>query len=503
MSTEVAPPRTGRWIEDWQPEDPGFWATTGKKVARRNLIWSIVAEHIGFSIWMFWSIAAAMLAKMGFDFSVEQLFILTAVPSGIGAFLRLPYTFAVPLFGGRNWTVISALLLLIPSIAFAVAVQNPATPYWVFIVISATAGFGGGNFASSMANINAFFPQKEKGFALGINAAGGNIGVAVLQLGLPIIVGAGGLWGLIAATDGGVTLGRVGYVYAVLALLAAAGAYLFMDNLTGARSTVKETAAVVKNKHTAIMSFLYIGTFGSFIGYSGAFGLVINSNFAGTLSDGSAYGINFAYYAFLGAGVGSLCRPFGGKIADRVGGAKVTVVVFALQVVGTLGIIASLRALESVPNASAGATDAQITAVVDANGAIFPIFLLTFLFVFAMTGFGNGSTFKMIPSIWKTEAVHATPLGGEDRIAALKRATVESSAVVGLVSAVGAFGGFLIPMMFAAPWVPASDKLDAIISAFWIFTGFYLACLVVTWTVYTRKASSIVVRAVHAQSAHI
>src|SRR5689334_902633 len=142
--------RTGRWIDDWRPEDPEFWEAGGRQVARRNLIWSIFAEHLGFSVWLFWSVSAAMLPKMGFDFTVSQLFVLVAVPNLVGSLLRLPYTFAVPRFGGRNWTVVSALLLLVPTLLFASAVRDPSTPYWMFVLIAATAGVGGGNFASSM-----------------------------------------------------------------------------------------------------------------------------------------------------------------------------------------------------------------------------------------------------------------------------------------------------------------------------------------------------------------
>src|SRR5690348_10966285 len=164
--------RTGRWIDHWEPEDPAFWASTGKKVATRNLIWSIFAEHLGFSVWLLWSVSAALLAKVGFNFTPQQLFFLVAVPNLVGSMLRLPYTFAVPKFGGRNWTIISAALLIIPTLLFAYFVQRPETPYWVFIVIAATAGFGGGNFSSSMTNINYFYPARLKGAALGLNAAG-------------------------------------------------------------------------------------------------------------------------------------------------------------------------------------------------------------------------------------------------------------------------------------------------------------------------------------------
>ena len=259
---DLAPaPRNG-WIDHWEPEDPSFWEATGKRTARRNLIFSILAEHLGFSVWLLWSVSAALLAKAGFGFSAQQLFWLVAVPNLVGSLLRLPYTFAVPKFGGRNWTVISALLLVIPTLLFAYFVQRPETPFWVFVVIAATAGFGGGNFASSMASINFFYPADKKGAALGLNAAGGNAGVAVIQFFLPIIVGGAGAFGLVKASESGIVLERAGYLYAALAVLAAVCSYLFMNNLRAAYSRPREQMAVVRYKHTWIMSFLYIGTFG-------------------------------------------------------------------------------------------------------------------------------------------------------------------------------------------------------------------------------------------------
>ena len=471
--------RTRRWIEDWHPEDPAFWATTGRPIARRNLVWSILAEHIGFSVWFLWSMSTGLLAAVGFGYDAEQLFILTSVSSGVGALLRVPYTFAVPVFGGRNWTVISALLLLVPTVMFVVAVQDPTTPYSVMVMIAALSGFGGGNFASSMANINAFYPASEKGTALGLNAAGGNIGVAVVQLILPIVVGAGGLWGLVKGAET-IELSRIGYVYIGLSLLAAAGAYFFMDNLAGAQTRVSETATILRQKQTWIMSFLYVGTFGSFIGYSGAFGLLIQLYFSGTF-DGAFSGYKFAYYAFLGATVGSICRPIGGRIADRIGGAKVTLAVFVLQALGTLGVLYAVYQLEPATSPEA----------VAANGEFFGLFLATFLFVFAMTGFGNGSTFKMIPAIWRTRAEQDTPEGGGARMEALRKRALEASAAVGIVSAVGAFGGFVIPMMFAAPWVAADAKLGAVQLAFWTFTAYYVACAVVTYACYLRKGTAL------------
>ena len=267
--------RSGRWIEDWRPEDPDFWESTGAPIAKRNLIWSIFAEHLGFSVWLIWSVSSAYLLAQGFQFSVEQLFFLVAIPNLVGSLLRVPYTLAVPKFGGRNWTMCSAALLLIPTLGFAFAVTDPGTPYWVFCLIAATAGFGGGNFASSMANINFFFPADKKGAALGLNAAGGNLGVSIIQLFLPVIVGGAGIFGLVKASEGGIHLERAAWVYAGLAIVATLAAYFFMDNLATAKSNPREQLSVLKEKQTWIMSFLYIGTFGSFIGFSAAMPLLI------------------------------------------------------------------------------------------------------------------------------------------------------------------------------------------------------------------------------------
>ena len=246
MSTQTPTRRSRRWIEDWRPEDPDFWEATGRRVARRNLVWSIFAEHLGCSVWLIWSVSSAFLVATGFDYTPQQLFLLVALPNLVGSLLRLPYTFAVPKFGGRNWTMASAALLLIPTLGFAYAVQRPDTPYWVFCLIAATAGLGGGNFASSMANINFFYPAAKKGAALGLNAAGGNVGVALIQLLLPVIVGGAGIFGLVKASEGGIDLQRAAWVYAGLAIVATLAAYFFMDNLSTAKSSPREQLQVVR-----------------------------------------------------------------------------------------------------------------------------------------------------------------------------------------------------------------------------------------------------------------
>ncbi|MBF4163235.1 MFS transporter [Nocardioides acrostichi] len=476
--------RTGRWIDDWHPEDPTFWENGGASIARRNLAWSIFAEHLGFSVWLIWSVSAAMLGA-AFGYSPQQLFFLVAAPNLVGSLVRVPYTFAVPRFGGRNWTVASAAFLLVPTLLYVVAVQHTGTPYWAMVLIAATAGLGGGNFASSMANINAFYPADKKGAALGLNAAGGNVGVSVIQFALPVIVGGAGVFGLVKASTGGIHLERAGWVYVALALIATAGAYFFMNNLGTATGSSKETASVLKRRQTYVMSFLYIGTFGSFIGYSAAMPLLIKVNFS--LIDPETLkvvgGINFAYYAFLGALVGSFTRPFGGWLADRLGGAKVTLSAFVAMIGFTAVVLWTLTELTPI------ATATDKAAAADANAQWFPLFLGFFLLVFAATGVGNGSAYRMIPTIWRHEHTQGTAEGSQERKSAILKATKEASAAVGIIGAAGAIGGFFIPMMFGAPWI--DNPLAAVKNAFGLFIAYYAVCAVVTWAFYLRRGSKL------------
>ncbi len=351
--------RNTSWISDWRPEDEAFWETRGKRIARRNLIWSIIAEHLGFSIWLVWSIVATKLPQAGFPYTTDQLFQLVALPGLIGSLMRFPYTFAVPRFGGRNWTVVSAMLLFIPTIALAYFVSRPDTPFWLMLLAAATAGLGGGNFASSMANISFFYPDRMKGWALGLNAAGGNIGVSSVQLLTPILMGTGIVSLYLAEPGpGGLYLQNAGLMWLPLIAIAVIGAFCFMNNLTAARSTFRDQLVITRRKHTWIMSWLYVGTFGSFIGYSAAFPLLIKTQFPE---------ITVAV-AFLGPLVGSVARPLGGLLADKLGGARVTFWNFVAMGVATIGVIYAVQTKD------------------------FAAFLTMFLILFITTGVGNGST---------------------------------------------------------------------------------------------------------------
>jgi MFS transporter, NNP family, nitrate/nitrite transporter len=430
-----------RWIDDWRPDDPEFWTRTGSRVARRNLIFSIFSEHIGFSVWTIWSVLVLFLGP-AYGIDPAGKFMLTAVPALIGSALRLPYTFAVATFGGRNWTIISALLLLIPTIPAAILIE-PGVSYTTLMVLAAIAGFGGGNFASSMANINAFYPQRLKGWALGVNAGGGNLGVAVAQLvGLAVL-----------ATAGAGHPRLVAGVYIPLIVLAALGAALSMDNLTQARNDKGAMRDVCRDPHTWIMSVLYIGTFGSFIGYSFAFGQVLQVQFAAEFDTP----IKAAYLTFLGPLVGSLIRPVGGWAADRLGGARVTFWNFVAMAAAAVVVLAA-------------SLQHSLT-----------LFICGFILLFVFAGVGNGSTYKMIPAIFRAKAEPGVADGG-DAVAAEHEARRLAGALIGIAGAVGAFGGVLVNMAFRQSFLTYKTGDGAYLA----FIAFYALCFALTWLVYLR-----------------
>ncbi|MGW2691158.1 nitrate/nitrite transporter [Streptomyces sp. NPDC001296] len=433
-STAPAPSRGGRWIEHWDPEDETFWQRTGRRVARRNLVLSVLSEHVGFSVWTLWSVLVLFMGPE-YGLTPADKFLLTSVVTLVGAVVRVPYTFAVAVFGGRNWTIVSACSLLVPTIA-ALVVMKPGTSFSTFLWVGLLAGIGGGNFASSMTNINAFFPLRRKGWALGINAGGGNIGVPVIQLVALAVIGAHGGPRVLLA------------LYIPLIVVAAVLAALFMDNIASVRNDTGAAKDAAKEAHTWIMAFLYVGTFGSFIGYSFAFGQVLQSQFGRTP-------LQAAYLTFVGPLLGSLIRPVGGWLADRYGGARITLWNFV---------------------AMAGATAVLVVAGTQKS---LPLFVAAFVVLFVLSGLGNGSTYKMIPGIFQAKAL-AKGLRGEEAAAYGRRL---SGAAMGLIGAVGALGGVGINLAFRQSFLSYGSGTGACVA----FLAFYGVAFVVTWAVYLRR----------------
>jgi NNP family nitrate/nitrite transporter-like MFS transporter len=491
---EVLPPtppaRRGHWIDHWEPDDETFWAATGARIARRNLIWSMFAEHIGFSVWVLWTIVVLNLGNAGITLSVSELFLLTLLPNLIGSMLRIPYTFAVPRFGGRAWTMVSAALLLLPTLILAIVVPSHwllnlshDTQLLVLALCAATAGVGGGNFSSSMANISFFYPERKKGFALGLNAAGGNLGVASAQLFVPLVLIIGIPAAAVKLPQHDVHLAYAGLLWLPLIAVAVVAAWRRMDSLTQARADKTSYVNALSSAQTWVMSFLYIGTFGSFIGFSFALPLVIKNTFPEFLAGHPFIATYLAGLGFVGALIGSLARPLGGSLADRIGGARVTLTVFVGMAIATAFAVAGVQHRS------------------------FGLFFGSYMVVFLLSGIGNGSTYKMIPSIFATLGQRESVATGEAPKALAVEFKRRAAAVIGIAGAIGAFGGVLIQVVLrqaslevsalvkaattpAAKVAIAASHADWSVPALQVFLVSYIVFAGVTWAVYLRRGSS-------------
>ncbi|CAM3659067.1 MFS transporter [Mesobacillus zeae] len=425
-------------ITSWNPENPAFWEAEGKKHAQRNLWISVPSLMIAFIIWQIWSVVAIRLNDIGFSFSQQQLFTLAALPGLVGATLRFIYTFGAGAFGGRNWTVFSTGVLLIPALGIGFAVQNPDTPYWIMALLAALCGLGGGNFSSSTANISMFYPKKEKGTALGINGGLGNMGVSVVQFITPLAIASstfafigGNTKGQILSDGTQIWLQNAAFVWVIPIIILTVLAYFGMDNLPGAKQSVAEQFVIVKKKHTWIMTVLYIATFGSFIGYAAAFPLLLKSLFPEHIG-----------LAFLGAFLAAASRPVGGWISDKLGGTLITSITLIVMTIGAMAVV-------------------YFTKQVNFAG-----FLASFLVLFIAAGIGSGSTFQMIPNIFSAK---------------------EAAPVLGFSAAFAAYGSFFIPKLFG--WSTASTGTP--INALYFFIAVYIVSFLLNWFYYQRKNAEV------------
>ena len=535
-----------RTPERWDVEDEAFWDAEGKKVASRNLWISIPNLLLGFSVWIYWGMVAKYIQKLHFatdgklfDFTFMNegatyddkgyralLFTLPAVAGLAGATLRIPNSFMIAICGGRNVKFMTTLLLILPALGAGIALQDPNTPFHIFIILAALSGVGGGAFASSMSNISFFYPKKMQGLALGLNAGLGNLGVSVMQFVIPWIItfGAFGRFGgePYAFADGDGTgemwIQNAGFVWVPILVACALFAFLLMNNLpfhqfgntiTGAgrylyltllgylgaavgiylliipwggfpvlaktflivlvsvsvtmaamrfltpaetREGLKGQFAIFREKHNWVMTWLYVMTFGSFIGYANAFPKLIDDVFGVyRIGDraGELTGLSSAGYIYIGAGVGALIRPVGGWLSDKLGGARVTHWDTLIMIAATL---------------AAGWFCKEAMSSEDPKQYFIP-FLLTFIVLFATTGIGNGSTFRMIGVIFDKD---------------------QRGPVLGWTSAIAAYGAYLIPKIFGTQ-ISAGTPQNALYG----FAVYYATCLVVNWWFYARKNAEI------------
>ncbi|MGB3020849.1 MAG: MFS transporter [Methyloceanibacter sp.] len=451
------PETQGALIEDWRPEDATFWETSGRRIARRNLWISVPALLLAFAVWMVWSVVVAKLPAIGFTYTTEQLFWLAALPGLSGATLRIFYSFMVPIVGGRLWTALTTASLLIPAFGIGYAVQDPSTPYLIFLILALLCGFGGGNFASSMANISFFFPKKEKGNALALNAGLGNLGVSVVQFVVPLVITAG-VFGVMGGEPQTVSDGtrlwlqNAGFIWVPFLIVTTIAAWLGMNDIASAKASFSEQAVIFQREHNWIMCWLYTGTFGSFIGYSAGFPLLAKTQFPD---------VNSLPFIFLGPLVGALSRAATGWISDRWGGGRVTFWVFVAMILGVAGVLFFL-------------------GIKDQPGAFWGFFAM-FLLLFFATGVGNASTFQMIPAIMRKEIGRLMP--GVPAAEQTRQADKESAAIIGFTSAIAAYGAFFIPKAYGSSiGFTGGPEL-----ALWGFMAFYVTCLAATWWFYTRR----------------
>ena len=450
------------WIHEWNPDDPTFWERTGKRIAWKNLVISIPALHLAFAVWLLWSAVIVNLNSIGYNFTVGELFWLAAVPGLTGPTLRIPHSFFPSKAGGWLVHVVSVSSLLIPLTWMFLALKDPDTTWGIFMIIGALCGFGGGNFASSMSNISSFFPTKQQGLGLGLNAGLGNLGVSSVQFLTRFIITAGVFGGVAGGavmyqegkfvdkewvfTAGGTVkdmwLQNAAFVWIIPAVIVLVAAIFFMNSLRAFSMPISEQLKIFKLRHNWVMTWLYTMAFGSFIGYSAAFPLTIKVVY-GDLPD-APDGLALQY-AFLGPLLGSLIRPIGGWLSDKFSGAKVTLA-------AGLGLIASSLAVTAFTHPE--------------NMDSFPYFLAVFLIMFTCTGLLNGSTFRMIGVI--------------------KQFTFQTRGpVLGWTSAVAAYGAFIIPMVFKS----AIEARGAPDFGLYFFVAFYSVSMVILWYFYLRKSS--------------
>ena len=413
MSTTESPVRTGRdWLPTWDPESANW--DSGR--AWKTLWVTTFALTLAFITWFLASAIAPKLNSIGFDLSEGQLYWLIAMPGLAGGTLRLIWTFLPPILGTRKLVTLTTALFLVPLIGWALAVQNPQTPYVVLLLLGALAGIGGGAFSGFMPSTSYFFPRAKQGTALGLQAGIGNFGVSIVQFVTPWIIGfalIGGTSQMLTNKDTGaskeVWFQNAGYVWVPFVIVAVILAWVLLRSVPVQARGVRDQLDIFRNKHTWIMTYLYVITFGTFSGLAAGFGLLIN-NLYGSKVFGDE-GIDPLSYAFLGALIGSLARVLSGPVADRVGGGKLTVV-------SALGIaVGSLYTAFQLNPTSADQ---------------FPQFLTGMLVIFFFAGVGNASTFKQMPMIFERR---------------------QAGGVIGWTSAIAAYGPFIFGMMlsFIAP----------------------------------------------------
>ena len=426
---------------DWQPNSPEYWESTAKPIAWRTLWITTFCLLLSFSTWFMVSAIVVKLSGIGFKFAPKELFWLTAMPGLAAGTLRIIHTFLIPMFGTRKTITVSTLLLLIPAIGWGMAITNPSTSFSTFMVLAFLAGLGGGNFSSFMPSSSLFFPKKLQGTALGIQAGIGNFGVSVAQFLIPAIIGVSLVGTSQTFVKGPKTsqiyLQNAAFIWIPFIIIGVFAAWFGLRSVP-VQATFKEQLDIFKEKHTWLMTSLYVMTFGSFSGLAAAFPLLIKQLYGGFPDAPDPL-----KYAFLGPLIGASIRAAFGPIADKIGGAKVTMV-------SAIGLLACGIAI--VPFTAPQSMESW-------GG-----FLWLMLGLFFFSGIGNASTFKQIPMIFPPR---------------------QAGGVIGWTSAIAAYGPFVFSILLGAIMGTGKNA-----SPFFIgISVFYALNLVLNWWFYARKGA--------------
>lgn len=439
-------PASGTWLRRWLPEDAAFWEAGGSARAWRTLTITTLSLTMGFITWFVVSALVVRLPQIGFRLTPGQLFWLAAMPGLAGGTLRLLHMFLTPIYGTRHVVAISTALLLLPLVGWFYAVQDTSTPYWVLMCLAFLAGLGGGNFSSFMPSTSLFFPKRLQGTALAIQAGVGNFGVSVVQFVTPWIIGfalVGSIGGEAqtmtrAGQQSSVWLQNATLVYVPLVAAFALWAWVSLKSVP-IKANVRQQLDIFGNRHTWVMTSLYIMTFGCFSGLSGTFPLLIKQIY-GHLPGAP----DPLAYAFYGPLVGSVLRVVAGPLSDRLGGARVT------QFAG-LGMVACAVAVPMVTDSSDLST--------------FPAFVAAMLGLFAFAGIGNASTFKQMPMIFEPR---------------------QAGGVIGFTAAIAAYGPFIFGLLFA--WAFAAFGAADVV--FQGLAAFFLLNVALNWWLYARRGAA-------------
>ncbi len=431
------------WLSKWEPENPEFWKEKGSKIAWRTLFITTIGLTFSFATWFMMSAIVVRIPQIGFKFDTMQLFWLAAMPGLAGGTLRIINMFLIPIYGTRHVITYTTILKLIPCIGIGLAVMNPNTPFWVFMILAFTAGFGGGDFSSYMPSTRFFFPKKMQGTALGVQAGIGNFGVSLVQFITPWIIGIAAFGASQTLTIGDTTksvwLQNAAFWYAPFLIIGGMIAWNFLRSVP-IKASFKEQLDIFKLKHTWFCTITYVMTFGSFSGLSAAFPMLIKSLY-GTFPGAP----DPLQYAFLGPLVGSLARILFGPVADKYGGAILTHITGIVLIISTLAM-------------------AFLGLFTPTSLDQFTLFVVFMLILFFFTGIGNAATFRQYPIIFADSPR-------------------QSAGVIGWTAAVAAYGPFIFSTLIGSSITNTGSPLPF----FYGTVVFFVIATAINWWYYTRK----------------